>query len=192
VEVEREARSSPRAERAMLARSTIAAVLAALGSPPVTPLAFSFTASARLALRGDRLGDRARIVTPTHPYTRTRSRTGPPSRRYTGTSSARPAMSHKRLVDAGHRGGQHRAAPVEGTLGQHLPVVLDGPGPVRSGYSENVPRSQRARPRSLPPGSPRPNRSPDVGADADEQPARRHQGRCRSSRIRMAEIQSSY
>lgn len=78
-------RSGPSASRAAAKRSTTAAVSAAVGIGEVTPAPFIYTAvkpaSTCAAIRSD---SSAGSSPPTQAYTRTRSRTGPPSRACTG------------------------------------------------------------------------------------------------------------
>jgi hypothetical protein len=88
-------RSGPIASRTAATRSTAADNSASDSSGRMRPVAFIFTASNPAAIRSRACSAARSGSSPAiHEYTRTLSRTGPPSRSYTGTPSALPLMSH--------------------------------------------------------------------------------------------------
>src|SRR5690625_2409395 len=88
-------RSGPSTSRTPASRSTMPSISRAVAERPITPEAFIFTAVKPDSTRAETASDSSSgSSTPNQPYTRARSRTGPPRSWCTGTPKHLPAMSH--------------------------------------------------------------------------------------------------
>ena len=112
---------------------------------------------------------------PIQAYTRTRSRTGPPSSPCTGRAVGLARDVPQGLVDAGDGAGEHRAAAVKAAPGQHLPVVLDAQRVLADQLVGQLGHGGTHGLRAALDYGLAPSGDPLVGLDAQEQPPWRHQ-----------------